>query len=102
MITVTPDAARQIRAAAKQGHMEGLPLRIAAKRTASGSIDYAMGFADEEHEGDMRYLTEGIEVVIAPLSVDLLKDTVLDYVQLDNGEHHFIFRNPNDPNYRPA
>ncbi|MBI3563157.1 MAG: iron-sulfur cluster assembly accessory protein [Gammaproteobacteria bacterium] len=102
MITVTHDAAKQIRHAAKQGRMEGLPLRLAAKRDPQGEFHYAMGFADDEQEGDMRYQTEGIEIVVSPFSLELLKNTVLDYVQLDDGEYHFIFRNPNDPNYQPA
>lgn len=102
MITVTPAAAAQIRLVAKNDHLEGLPLRLAAKRNVDGSVSYAMGFADEDHEGDLRYTSEGVEVVIAPFSIDLLKGTVLDYVQLDNGEFNFIFCNPNDPAYRPV
>ncbi len=102
MISLTKAAAEQIRQSAKQSHMEGLPLRLAAKRTVDGSLNYAMGFADEEHDGDMTYSSEGVEIVVSPLSADLLKDTTLDYVQLDNGEFHFIFCNPSDPNYRPA
>lgn len=102
MIKLTPAAAQQIRQSAQQGHMEGLPLRLAVKRNGDGSLNYAMGFADNEHDGDMVYNSEGVEIVVSPLSADLLKDTTLDYVQLDNGEYHFIFCNPNDPNYRPA
>lgn len=101
MITITPTAAEQIRESARQGNMQGMPLRIAAKRTVDGSIQYGMGFADEETETDQKMQSEGIDIVISTLSVDLLKDTVLDYVQLDNGEMNFIFKNPNDPNYQP-
>jgi iron-sulfur cluster assembly protein len=102
MITITPDAAQQIRESAKEGHMEGLPLRVAAKRNDDGSIHYAMGFADDEHQDDMHFETEGIEVVVSPLSMDLLNDTTIDYVQLDSGEKNFIFKNPNDPNFKPT
>jgi iron-sulfur cluster assembly protein len=35
------------------------------------------------------------------MSLDLLTDTVLDYVQMDDGKYEFIFLNPNDPNYKP-
>ena len=38
MITVTPSAADQIRLSARQGRMEGLPMRIAATRNPDGSI----------------------------------------------------------------
>lgn len=101
MITITPSAAEQIRESARQGKLHGIPLRIAAKRGDDGSIQYGMGFADEEHEGDLKTNSEGIDVVVSTMSIDLLKDTVLDYVELDNGEKNFIFKNPNDPNFQP-
>ena len=100
MITITPAAAEQIRESARQGNLHGMPLRIAAKRAVDGSIQYGMGFADEEHEGDQKIHSEGIDIVVSTMSVDLLKDTVLDYVELDNGEMNFIFKNPNDPNFQ--
>lgn len=101
MITITPSAAEQIRESARQGNMHGIPLRIAAKRVDDGSIQYGMGFADEEHEGDQKTNSEGIDIVISTMSIDLLKGTVLDFVELDNGEKDFIFKNPNDPNFQP-
>ena len=102
MITMTAEAAKQIRESAKQGHMEGLPLRLAAKRNNDGSLHYAMGFADDDQANDLHFTSQGIDIVVSPLSLDLLNNTVLDYVQLDNGEFHFIFKNPNDPNYQAS
>lgn len=102
MITVTPAAAQQIKESAKQGQAEGLPLRIAATRQADGSIQYGMGFADEENDKDLSYASEGITIVVAAVSLDLLNKTEIDFVELDNGEKNFIFKNPNDPNYKPA
>lgn len=100
MITVTPAAARQIKESAKQSQAEGLPLRIAATRRADGSIHYGMGFAEEENSQDLSYRSEGITIVVAPTSLDLLNKTEIDYVELENGEKNFIFKNPNDPNYK--
>lgn len=102
MITVTQEAARQIRESAKLGNAEGLPLRIAAQREDNGGIQYAMGFADEEHDEDLRFSSEGVEIIVSPVSLGILDNTIIDYVELDNGERNFIFKNPNDPNYRPA
>lgn len=101
MITITPEAAKQIRHSAKEGHLEGLALRVAAKRNDDGSIHYGMGFDDEGREEDLRFTSEGIDVVIAPVSIDLLTGTVIDFVELDSGERNFIFMNPNDPNFTP-
>ncbi|MEJ2363017.1 MAG: iron-sulfur cluster assembly accessory protein [Gammaproteobacteria bacterium] len=101
MITVTQEAAKQIRESARQGNAEGLPLRIAAQRQGNGSIHYAMGFADEEHDEDLHFNTEGVEIIVSPVSLGLLDNTIIDFVELDGGEKNFIFKNPNDPNFQP-
>ena len=102
MITVTPDAAAQIQESARQGNTQGLPLRVAAKRNDDGSIHYALGFAEDDNESDLHFNSEGVEIIVSPMSLDLLNNMVIDYVQLDSGEANFIFKNPNDPNYKPA
>jgi len=65
MITLTPAAAKQIRASAEQGDMQGLAMRIAAKRNPDGSLHYAMGFDDTRLEGDMHIDADGIEIVVS-------------------------------------
>jgi iron-sulfur cluster assembly protein len=100
MITVTPEAAEQIKLSAKQSKAEGLPLRVAAQRQDDGSLHYALGFAEEEHTEDLSFRSEGIDIVVSPMSIDLLSNTVIDFVELDTGEKNFIFKNPNDPNYQ--
>ena len=97
-LIITPKAAAQVvQAAAESG--EGQPvLRVAAKRDRDGSIDYAMGF-DEPREEDTVSLQHGVRLLIGPTSIELLNDTVLDFVYMENEvDPQFIFRNPNDPN----
>lgn len=102
MITVSTTAAEQIKNAAKQGNMLGMPLRIAAQKAPDGQLQYAMGFADDQNADDLKFESEGITVVVAPGSYGLLRDTELDFVTLDDGQTQFIFKNPNDPNYQPS
>jgi len=99
MITITPSAAEQIQASAKQQDVGDMALRIAAKKIEDGSIEYAMGFADQLTTDDLKFTSEGIEVVLAPSSALLLKDAVIDYVEIEPGQHNFIFSNPNDPQH---
>ena len=101
MISITPAAAKQISASATEGDMHDLSLRIAAKRNPDGSIHYAMGFDDQQIEGDLRITSGGINVIISEISKTLLEGTTLDYVELEPGELQFIFMNPNDSNYTP-
>jgi len=101
MITITPAAAKQIKESARQTQSEGMALRLAAKRMPDGSIHYGMGFDDIGRHDDLRFTCEGIEVVVAPVSLELLSGTTIDYVELEPGKFEFIFLNPNDPNYSP-
>jgi len=100
MITITPAAARQIRFSAEQGKSSGMPLRIAATRNEDNSIHYGMGF-DDAREEDITVRADDIEIIVSPMSADLLKDTVLDFVEIEPGKHQFIFMNPSDPGYVP-
>ena len=101
-LIITPKAAAQVVQAAAES-CEGQPvLRVAAKRDRDGAIDYAMGF-DEPREEDTVSLQHGVRLLIAPTSMELLNDTVLDFVYIENEvDPQFIFRNPNDPNYQTA
>ena len=101
MIKLTPAAARQIRESAKQGRMEGMPLRLAAIRKPDRSLHYGMGFDDAELEGDRIFHSEGVDIVVAPASAPVVEGMTIDYVELDGGLHQFIFLNPNDPDFTP-
>lgn len=98
--SVTRAAAAQIRHSMEAGDADGMGLRIAARTTTEGGLDYRMGF-DERAPGDMVVVTAGVEVLVADTDLEVLRGTVLDYVELEPGSHSFIFINPNDPNHTP-
>ena len=100
MIEITPEAAAQIKLSIQEGQNDGLMLRIAATRNDDNSIHYGMGF-DEPKESDISVNSSDIDIIISPISSELLKDTKLDYVELEAGKYQFIFLNPNDPEYTP-
>ena len=102
MITVTKQAAKQIRLSATQGKSEGMALRIAVTKNPDGSFHYGMGFDDINGKpDDQRLSSEGIDIIVSAANLPLLNNTVIDYVELQRGEHRFIFLNPNDPHYTP-
>ena len=100
MITITPKAAQQILASLAQTDSPGQFLRLAAKRLADGSFDYAMGI-DQPAQHDSRAESNGVAIIVAPTSIEFLHGATLDYVELEQGDHRFIFMNPNDPAYIP-
>lgn len=101
MITITPEAAAQIKISAQKTNIETPLLRIAARKDEDGSIEYGMGF-DEQTAEDTRLTSEGVDVLISSVSESLLSGAVLDFVEINPGEHQFIFINPNDPNHNSA
>ena len=100
MITVTPAATAQIKLSADQGKTEGMSLRIAASRNDDNSIHYGMGF-DDSKEDDITVTADDIEIIVSASSAELLKNTTIDFVELEPGKFQFIFMNPNDPSYKP-
>jgi len=100
LITLSASAIEQIKNSSQQGDSAGMALRIAAKMNADETIEYGMGF-DEARDDDAQLNIEGITVVIAPDSLELLNGAHMDFVEMEPGKFHFIFLNPNDPNYKP-
>ncbi len=99
MIEVSKAAAEQILASARENNLLGMALRIAVKRDPQGNFQYAMGFEDNITEEDKTIQSNGVEIVVSPFSEELLKGTVLDYVEVEGEqEKQFVFINPNDPN----
>lgn len=99
-IKVTEEAVKQIGIAAEQSGAAGLPLRVATVRTPEGGLDYRMGFDDEGvKEGDSQDSAGNVIVVVSADEQPLLEGTTLDYVEIEQGQFHFIFDNPNDPSH---
>jgi len=100
MITITPQAAEQIRKSAEnQADLKEACLRLAARLDGKGLIEYGMGF-DRKAEDDMQVVAHDIKVLISPGSVELLTGATLDYVEINPGELRFIFINPKDPSHK--
>ena len=101
MITITEAASNQIKESIKQSDVDGLSLRIACTKQQDGSLHYGMGF-DEKADDDQVFMSNDIELIVAPVSMALLTGTVLDFVELEEGKPDFIFQNPNDPDHQPV
>ncbi len=103
-VSITQTAAQQIKKSAVESQTDNLPLRIAVTVKPDGSFHYGMGFDDVGNAKgvDITYHSNGVDIVIAKTSYELLKGTVVDYAELEPKQFHFVFLNPNDPNYTPS
>lgn len=90
MITITPAAVERIRGAAEETGLEAPVLRVAAQVAEDGSLDYGMGF-DQSRPGDTTVEVDGIFVVVAERSRELVDGTRIDFVEIEPGDYRFIF-----------
>lgn len=90
MIEITSTAAERIRAVLSESGA-GLSLRVAARRDPQGDVEYGMGL-DERREQDEEVVTDaGITLLVSPPSLEALADTVIDFVEIEPGDHRFVF-----------
>ncbi len=90
MIEITKAAAERIRQSAAESGMQAPVLRVAAQLAADGRVEFGMGF-DQSRPGDTTVELEGVHVVVAARSRELLEGIVLDFVEMEPGDLRFIF-----------
>jgi iron-sulfur cluster assembly protein len=95
MITITPKALQRIRQSAQEAGIETAVLRVAAKVAADGAVEFGMGF-DQSRPGDTTAEFEGVYVVVAPQSLELLEGVVLDFAEVEPGDFRFVFARPGE------
>ena len=93
-VTLTARAAGHVqRTIAKRG--KGIGLRLGVKTTGCSGLAYKLEFADDAQEGDVRFESNGVQVLIDPKSLAYLDGTELDFVREGLNEG-FKFYNPNE------
>ena len=91
-ITLTPSAAKRVAfIAGKQGRPAILRLSVDGGGCAGFSYKFEMG---EAGEGDASTVTDGVTLLVDPVSLDLLDGSAVDYVE-DLGGSSFKVTNPN-------
>ncbi len=96
---ISDQAAKQIKKTSELTESADWPLRISLNVDKNGKFNYLMGF-DQSKEEDLQLKINGINILIDPNSMINLKNTKLDFVEIDGNEKQFIFINPNDPDYQ--
>lgn len=95
MVSLTPEAARQV--ASQAGEAAGpVYLRVAAKDGEDGEPVFALGF-DEPRTGDREIESEGVTLLVAAASGDRLDGVVIDWVEVEPGAFRFAFARPASP-----
>lgn len=90
MISLTKEAADQIRVAAEQSGAQNLALRIAARVNDAGMLEFGMGF-DEERGNDAAVDSWGVTLLINAQSAPYLDDVTIDFTEVQPGQSRFVF-----------
>jgi iron-sulfur cluster assembly protein len=93
MISLTKEAAEQIRLAAANSDAQGMALRLAARVNEAGMLEFGMGF-DQERENDTIHESWGITLLISKHSAPYLQDVTLDFAEIAPGQKSFVFMKP--------
>ncbi len=92
-ITLTDNAARQIKTLRAGDETKGKPLRVYVEAGGCSGMQYGMGFDDQKPDDEV-IQQDGVEVVIDPMSANFMQGSVIDYLDSLQGSG-FQIKNPN-------
>ncbi len=90
MISLTKEAAEQVRVAAEKSGAANMALRIAARINDAGMMEFGMGF-DDERSNDAAVDSWGVTLLINAQSAPMLDDVTIDFTEVSPGESRFVF-----------
>lgn len=90
----TPSAAAKVAALIQEEGNLGLMLRVYIQGGGCSGFQYGFAFDEEEKEGDTRVETDGVTLLVDPMSMQYLMGAEVDYVEGLQGSQ-FVIRNPN-------
>jgi iron-sulfur cluster assembly protein len=90
MIEITEAASNML----KQSSAEGKVIRMFLAAIDASGANYGLALGDPEKD-DMVFESRGVKIHMSPQDAELLRETVIDYVNDDRGTG-FIIRGPED------
>lgn len=92
-ISLTPSAAKRVAIIADKQAKPAI-LRLAVEGGGCSGFQYRFGLADQVDSEDCAVETDGVTLVVDPVSLDLVRGAAVDYVE-DLGGAAFKVTNPN-------
>lgn len=92
-ITLSPSAAARVATIAARQAKPAI-LRLSVEGGGCSGFQYQFGLADAPDEGDVIAETDGVQLVVDPVSLDLVAGCMVDYVESLGGAA-FRVENPN-------
>jgi iron-sulfur cluster insertion protein len=93
-IIFTEAAANKVAALIQEEGNPELMLRVYIQGGGCSGFQYGFSFDENENEGDTRVVTNGVTLLVDPMSMQYLMGAEVDYSEGLQGAQ-FIIRNPN-------
>ncbi len=94
-ITVTPEAAEQLRKVILEDNKDPktAALRVFVQGGGCSGFQYGLMLNEEDGPGDLQFESNGVKVVVDPISINYVKGAEVDYIEESGG--FTIKKNPN-------
>ncbi|MCP3670523.1 MAG: iron-sulfur cluster insertion protein ErpA [Gammaproteobacteria bacterium] len=93
-LVFTPAAAKKVASLIEEEGNPALNLRIYIQGGGCSGFQYGFSFDDKITEGDIKVVTDGVGLLVDPMSIQYLLGAEVDYVEGLQGAQ-FVIRNPN-------
>ena len=93
-LTFTSAAARKVAQLIEEEGNPNLKLRVYIQGGGCSGFQYGFTFEEEVSEGDTEVETEGVTLLVDPMSMQYLTGAEIDYTEGLQGAQ-FVIRNPN-------
>jgi iron-sulfur cluster insertion protein len=93
-LVFTPAAAAKVAELIQDEGNPGLMLRVYIQGGGCSGFQYGFTFDEAVHEGDAEVVTDGVKLLIDPMSMQYLSGAEIDYTEGLQGAQ-FVIRNPN-------
>jgi len=93
-LVFTTAAASKVSSLIQEEGNDSLMLRIYVQGGGCSGFQYGFTFDENENEGDTRVETDGVTLLIDPMSMQYLMGAEVDYTEGLQGSQ-FVIRNPN-------
>ena len=94
MLTFSSAAAKKVGSMIEEEGNPNLKLRVYIQGGGCSGFQYGFSFDEEINEGDEVVVTDGVTLVVDPMSLQYLEGAEVDYTEGLQGAQ-FIVRNPN-------
>ena len=93
-LVFTSAAATKVAALIDEEGNPDLMLRVYVQGGGCSGFQYGFTFDENENEGDTKVVTDGVTLLIDPMSIQYLSGAEVDYTEGLQGAQ-FVIRNPN-------